>query len=104
MKSYRDLILWQKSIEMVTLVYKLTKQLYSNSKFALNSITKQNFVSVSFHKVMGYGRNCIKNCVRFLNITRGSLYKRRAQLQVVQNLESMVVQDVAVITTLSIKV
>jgi four helix bundle protein len=104
MKSYRDLIVWQKSMEMVTLVYLLTKQFPLDEKFGLTSQIKRSSVSVPSNISEGYGRNYTKDYIRFLNIARGSLFEMQTQLQVALNLEFIVEQDIAVIKSLSVEV
>ncbi len=86
MKSYRDLIVWQKSMEMITLIYQLIKQFPDDEKFGLTSQLKRCSVSIPSNIAEGYGRNYTKDYVRFLNISRGSLYEMQTQLQVALNL------------------
>ncbi len=86
MNSYRDLIVWQKSMDIVTLVYKISKLFPDNEKFGLTSQIKRSSVSVPSNIAEGYGRNYTKDYIRFLNIARGSLYEMQTQLQVALNL------------------
>ena len=72
MNSYRDLIVWQKSMNWVTLIYSLTAKFPENEKFGLSSQVKRSAVSVSSNIAEGYGRNYRKDYSRFLQITRGS--------------------------------
>ena len=46
MKSYRDLIVWNKSVNMVTLVNALIKNFPSDEKFGLTSHIKRSSVSI----------------------------------------------------------
>lgn len=57
MKSYRDLIVWQKSVTMVTHVYQLLKTFLDDEKFGLTSQLKRSSVSISSNIAEGYGRN-----------------------------------------------
>jgi four helix bundle protein len=86
MTSYRDLIVWQKSMEMITLIYQLIKQFPDDEKFGLTIQLKRCSVSIPSNIAEGYGRNYTKDYVRFLNISRGSLYEMQTQLQVALNL------------------
>lgn len=74
MKSYRDLIVWQKSMNWVTLVYSLTTKFPENEKFGLSSQVKRSAVSIPSNIAEGYGRNYKKDYSRFLQIARGSLF------------------------------
>jgi four helix bundle protein len=75
MKSYRDLIVWQKSVTMVTLVYELLINFPNDEKFGLVSQIKRSSISISSNISEGYGRNYTKEYVRFLQIARGSLFE-----------------------------
>jgi len=104
MKSYRDLIVWQKSMDVVTLIYKLVKQFPDDEKFGLISQIKRSSVSVPSNIAEGYGRNHTKDYIRFLNIARGSLYEMQTQLQVALNLDFIVEEDLNEINSLSVEV
>ena len=86
MKSYRDLIVWQKSMIWVTLVYSLISKLPENEKFGLSSQIKRSAVSIPSNIAEGYGRNYQKDYSRFLQIARGSLFECQTQLEIAINL------------------
>ena len=86
MNSYRDLIVWQKSMNLVTLLYQLTKQFPDDEKFGLTSQIKRSSVSIPSNIAEGYGRSSRKEYVRFLEIARGSLYEFQTQLEIATNL------------------
>ena len=87
MNSYRDLIVWQKSMNLVTLLYQLTKQFPDDEKFGLTSQIKRSSVSIPSNIAEGYGRSSRKEYVRFLEIARGSLYEFQTQLEIAANLK-----------------
>jgi len=74
MKSYRDLIVWQKSMDLVTLTYNLVESFPVNERFSLTSQLKRSAVSIPSNIAEGYGRNYSKDYSRFLQIARGFLY------------------------------
>ncbi|AUP77696.1 four helix bundle protein [Flavivirga eckloniae] len=104
MKSYRDLIVWQKSMEVVTLTYKLLKQFPEDEKFGLTSQIKRSSVSVPSNIAEGYGRNYRKDYVRFLNISRGSLYEMQTQFQIGMNLKFINENELKEIKVLSVEI
>lgn len=104
MKSYRDLIVWNKSVNMVTLVYKLLKKFPSDEKFGLTSQIKRSSVSIPSNIAEGYGRNYTKDYARFLQISRGSLFEMQTQLQIAINLEFIKENELAEIKSLSIEI
>lgn len=81
-KSYKDLRVWQKSVDLVVNVYKLTKKFPSNEQFALTSQVQRAAVSVSSNIADGYGRNTQKEYVHFLRIANGSLLELESLITV----------------------
>lgn len=104
MKSYRDLIVWQKSVKMVTLVYTVLKTFPNDEKFGLTSQLKRSAVSIPSNIAEGYGRNYTKDYCRFLQIARGSLYEMQTQLEIAINLGFIDVNQLEEIKNLSIEV
>ena len=93
MKSYRDLIVWQKSMDLVTLVYKMTVQFPADEKFGLISQIKRSAISIPSNIAEGYGRNYRKDYSRFLQIARGSLFENQTQLEIAVNLSFIKKED-----------
>ena len=104
MKSYRDLIVWQKSMVLVTMIYKLTVKLPDDEKFGLISQIKRSAISVPSNIAEGYGRNYRKDYSRFLQIARGSLYESQTLLEIAVNLSFIAAEDLKEIQELSIEV
>lgn len=104
MKSYRDLIVWQKSVKLVTLVYKLLKNFPDDERFGLTSQIKRSSVSISSNIAEGYGRNYTKDYSRFLQIARGSLFEMQTQLEIALNLNFIEAKQLEEIKSLSIEI
>jgi four helix bundle protein len=86
-KSYKDLLIWQKGIEIVLLTYKLTKSFPREEVYALTSQIKRASVSIPSNIAEGYGRNTDKSFSHFIDISRGSLYELETQLIIAKELE-----------------
>lgn len=104
MKSYRDLIVWQKSVDLVTLVYKLLDKFPDDEKFGLTSQIKRSSVSFPPNIAEVYGRNYTKDYIRFLNISRGSLFEMQTQMQIAINLGFIKNDDLNEINDLSLQI
>jgi four helix bundle protein len=104
MTSYRELIVWQKSMSLVTLIYKLVVQLPENEKYGLTSQIKRSAISIPSNIAEGYGRNYRKDYSRFLQIARGSLFENQTQLEIAVNLDFIKIEDLEEIKELSIEV
>jgi four helix bundle protein len=103
MKSYRDLIVWQKSVDLVTPVYQLTYKFPYEEKYGLTSQIKRSSISISSNIAEGYGRNYIKDYARFLQMARGSLFEMQTQFQIAVNLDVIQEKDLQEIKSLSLK-
>ena len=81
MKSYKDLIVWQKSLDLVELIYQITEELPSKEKFGLVSQMQRASVSVPSNIAEGYGRQSSGSYAQFLSIARGSLFELETQVE-----------------------
>lgn len=79
-KNYRDLLVWQKSMLLVTEVYKLVENLPSDEKFGLQSQIKRSAVSIPSNIAEGHGRWYKKEFLHHLSISYGSLAELETQL------------------------
>ncbi|MBD3725134.1 MAG: four helix bundle protein [Flavobacteriaceae bacterium] len=104
MKSYRDLIVWQKSMNWVTLVYKISEVFPESEKFGLVSQIKRSSVSVPSNIAEGYGRNYKKDYAKFLQIARGSLYECQTQIEIAVNLSFIKREQIQEASDLSIEI
>src|SRR5687768_13214505 len=80
--SYRDLIAWQRSMELVNLVYRCTARWPATELYALTAQTKRAAVSVPANIAEGHGRNGRREFIYHLGIARGSLCEVETLLQV----------------------
>lgn len=80
MESYRDLIVWQKAMDLVVEIYRITKLFPREEQYALSDQIRRAAVSVPSNIAEGYGRSPGKDYVRFLNIARGSKNEVETQL------------------------
>ena len=86
MNRFKELIVWQKSIELATEVYQLTKSFPSDERFGLVSQMNRSGVSIPSNIAEGSGRNSNKEFVHFLGIATGSASELETQLVISKNL------------------
>jgi four helix bundle protein len=84
--SYRNLIVWQKSVALVTDIYTLTKSFPQEEKFGIVSQLNRASVSIPSNIAEGWGRKSSKNYLQFLRISRGSLMETETLLEISKNL------------------
>ncbi len=86
MKTYRNLIVWQKAMILVTEIYKATQSFPRREDYGLTSQARRCAVSIPSNIAEGYGRHSRNEYVRFLQIASGSLYELQTQLEIAFNL------------------
>ncbi|MDU1891739.1 MAG: four helix bundle protein [Dysgonomonas sp.] len=87
MKNYRQLIVWQKGVELVKQAYLLTKQLPQEEKFGIISQINRASVSIPANIAEGSSRDSDKDYCRFLQIALGSAFELQTYSILIRNLE-----------------
>ncbi len=87
--TYQDLIVWQKSIELVTIIYKQTRGFPSEEKFGIISQMRRCAVSISSNIAEGHARIGLKEFMHFLSISLGSVAELETQIIISKNLNFM---------------
>lgn len=85
MRTFRDLLIWQKSMALVTKTYQYTKQFPREEVFGLTSQIRRCSVSIPSNIAEGYGRQSNKEFSRFLNIAISSLFEFQTQIEISKN-------------------
>lgn len=85
-RNYRDLIVWQKSMALVTEVYSITRLFPKEELYGLISQIRRSAVSIPSNIAEGYGRYSTNDYIRFLQIAIGSLNEFQTQLEIGLNL------------------
>jgi len=86
-KTFRDLIVWQKAMDLVIKIYKVTNDFPDEEKYGLVSQLRRAGVSVSSNIAEGFGRNSNKTFIVFLNYSMGSLMEVETQLEISKRIE-----------------
>jgi four helix bundle protein len=79
-KSFRDLIVWQRAIEMVTECYRLTSQFPESERCGLTNQLRRASVSVPSNIAEGHARGSTKAFLNFPWIANGSLAEVETQI------------------------
>ena len=87
MKRLKNLIVYQKSKQLVMDVYKLLEQFPDTERFALCSQIRRAIVSIPSNIAEGMGRLSDKDQSHFLNIAYGSLMELYAQADIAHDLK-----------------
>jgi four helix bundle protein len=81
-RSHRDLIVWQKAMNLVEAVYSATASFPKEERYALTSQIRRAVVSVPSNIAEGQGRRMAKEYLYFLAYARGSLLELDTQLEI----------------------
>ncbi len=72
-KPHKRLELWKASMELVTLIYKLTRKFPSHEMYGMTNQIRRSAVSVPANVAEGAARQTQKEFIQFLHISQGSL-------------------------------
>jgi len=79
-KSYKDLIVWQKGMDLAVNVYQLSDCFPHHELYSLTNQIRRAAVSVPSNIAEGKGRNSKSEYLHFLSIAKGSLLELETQL------------------------
>ena len=85
-KSFEELVVWQKAMLLAKSVYVLQKQLPKEEVYGLGDQIRRAVVSIPSNVAEGFGRESKSEFKHFLSIARGSLYEVKTQLQLAESL------------------
>ncbi len=86
MNRFKELKVWQKAIDIVVDVYKLTAKFPQNERFGLISQIQRAAVSIPSNVAEGAGRNNKGEFYQFLGIANGSPFELETQLMIASKL------------------
>lgn len=94
-RSYRDLVVWQKAMDLVALSYRISRMLPKDERFGLAQQIERSAVSVPSNIAEGHGRRHRGDFVHHLSIANGSLKELETQLLVAVRLAYVQEKDIA---------
>lgn len=84
--GYKDIIAWQKAMDLVEAIYRVSGGLPAEERFGLTAQIRRAAVSVPSNIAEGYSRPGRADYIRFLNIARGSANEIETQLLIAERL------------------
>ncbi|MEZ7513855.1 four helix bundle protein [Flavobacterium frigidarium] len=87
MGTFRDLLIWQKSMQLVTEIYTLSNNFPQTETYSLTSQLRRSAISIPSNIAEGYGRNGKKDYLKFLNTAVASLFEMQTQIEIAYNLK-----------------
>lgn len=86
LKSYKELIVWQKSVQLVKEMFILTNNFPRSEIYGITSQMRRAAVSIPSNIAEGYGRRSVKEYAQFFYISYGSALELETQLIVAKEL------------------
>jgi four helix bundle protein len=85
-KTYQELIVWQKAMDLIASVYKVSRTFPREEVYALTSQIRRAAVSIASNIAEGQGRRTTSDFLRHLSIAYGSLLETETQLLIAKRL------------------
>ena len=86
LSSYRDLVVWRKSLDLVEEIYRLTQRLPQAELYGLSSQMRRAAVSIPSNIAEGQSRNSTGEFLQALGVAKGSLAELETQLLIAARL------------------
>jgi four helix bundle protein len=94
-RHYRDLLVWQKAMNLARVVYRETEELPAKEKYGLQSQMRRAAVAIPSNIAEGHDRLNDGHLRQFLAISRGSLFELQTQLELAGDLHQLETGNVA---------
>ncbi len=86
-RDYKELLVWQKAMALVRLIYEQTRSFPDSEKFGLTSQMRRAAVSVPSNIAEGQGRLSSGEFRQFLGTAKGSLFELETQTLIARDLQ-----------------
>ena len=103
-KHYRELIVWQKAMDLVTQVYQLTRLFPREELYGLTNQIRRAAVSIPSNIAEGQARQSTAEFRNFLSIAQGSLAELDTQILIAVNLNYLELTQINAVMSLSMEV
>ena len=92
-RDYRDLLVWQRAVEFVAEIYRVSAKFPRTEQFGLTAQLRRASVSVAANIAEGSGRRTSHDLMNFLSYARGSLKEAESMVFVAQRLAFVSPED-----------
>ena len=98
MNKFKDLLVWQKAVDLATEIYDITAKFPSEERFGLVSQINRCTVSIASNIAEGAGRNSNNEFVHFIGIAVGSAFELETQIIIAGNLKLVNAEALSILT------
>ena len=100
-RNYRELIVWQKAMDLVKMIYQATRQFPKEELYGLTNQVRRAAVSIPSNIAEGQARRSTAEFKNFLSIAQGSRAEMETQIMIAQRLDYISLQQTEPILSLS---
>ena len=100
-RSYRDLIVWQKAMRLVAGTYDVARKFPRSRDHGLGSQMRRAALSVASNIAEGHGRDHLRDYLRHLSIAKGSLAELETQMLTARSVAELPESDIDRLLALS---
>ena len=93
-QDYKDLLVWQRSMQLAKVIYLLINKLPKEEMYALSNQMRRAAVSIPSNIAEGQARNSNREFARFLSIARGSKAELQTQLLICVDIGYLLEEDI----------
>lgn len=86
-RSYRDLVVWQKAMDLTVGVYRLSRKLPSGERFGLVAQIQRATIAIPANLAEGHERRTRADYRRFVSMARGSLAEVETHLELIRRMD-----------------
>ena len=97
-RNYKDLLVWQKAVELATVVYGVTQDFPKDEVYGLRAQIRRSAVSAPSNIAEGHARQYDKEFKQYLHVALGSLAELDTQLCISRKLHFVNEDDYATVT------
>jgi four helix bundle protein len=98
--SFRDLVAWQRSVELSVVIHRLTESFPRHERAGLSAELRKTSRSIAYNIAEGHQRHTTREYVRFLDIALGSQAELETQLRIASNVGYLGNDDSACVLSL----
>src|SRR5436853_3410696 len=88
-RTFRDLIAWQRGMELARVLYSATARMPPKEQFGLTNQMRRAAVSIPSNIAEGHARQSRQEYIRFLKVSRGSLAELSTQVELATSLKML---------------
>ncbi|MDP3723310.1 MAG: four helix bundle protein [Candidatus Omnitrophota bacterium] len=86
-KPHKRLVVWQKAIDFIEKIYRVTEQFPSEERFGLVTQMRRAAISVASNLAEGAARQTVKEHLQFYYVARGSISELNTQTEIAHRLQ-----------------